>query len=175
MKFRFHFVGFDSGPVSFAFYLFFSKQINRLCLRKSCLGYCCHRLNCRLPLTFIWILFYCPIYVSNFVTGPIMSKFISAFRELATYKELLRTQVSEYFIIPYDFKCKMALKYLEQIQFWELHGALWLLKDACRRFMILICSYHCYLDFVQHITTLTSYSCLQSFGYTSLKKVTCVR
>jgi Arf-GAP/coiled-coil/ANK repeat/PH domain-containing protein len=30
----------------------------------------------------------------KFIPGPVLSKFISAFRELATYKELLRTQVS---------------------------------------------------------------------------------
>lgn len=37
-----------------------------------------------------------PVSVS--IGGPIMSKFISAFHELATYKELLRTQVEHVLI-----------------------------------------------------------------------------
>ena len=32
-----------------------------------------------------------------YVAGPVMSKFTTAFRELGTYKELLRSQVLDYY------------------------------------------------------------------------------
>lgn len=47
-----------------------------------------------------------------FATGPVLSKFISAFRELATYKELLRTQVITKMCIMFsviiDYNCMNA-------------------------------------------------------------------
>ncbi|KAE9445486.1 hypothetical protein C3L33_22616, partial [Rhododendron williamsianum] len=45
-----------------------------------------------------WELRRLPYSISCWYEGPVLSKFISAFRELATYKELLRTQVEHVLI-----------------------------------------------------------------------------
>ncbi|KAG5531764.1 hypothetical protein RHGRI_026401 [Rhododendron griersonianum] len=45
-----------------------------------------------------WELRRLPYSISRWYEGPVLSKFISAFRELATYKELLRTQVEHVLI-----------------------------------------------------------------------------
>ncbi|KAI5678297.1 hypothetical protein M9H77_09247 [Catharanthus roseus] len=65
-----------------------------------------------------------PVSVS--IGGPIMSKFVSAFRELATYKELLRSQVEH-----------VLLDRLTQFMSVDMQEA----KESRRRFDKAICTY----------------------------------
>jgi hypothetical protein len=58
---------------------------------------------------------------SYYVAGPVMSKFTTAFRELGTYKELLRSQVlRSYSIDMYHFAPSVVHFTHRKISYWKI-------------------------------------------------------